>query len=149
MAKINKVDWQYAYLEKLKSPKVRRLMGEKGVVIDGSLEPQIEQITSAGFPSWSLYNNTRKYLLGAVSTSLTFGYLSYKGDVSELVDNLKSCREAIPREEKVGPAIGRISSEGTGRNKHIIVNFNYRVGRLGSDLSLTRDQEISNTFKIK
>lgn len=37
-------------------------MGEKGVVIDGSIEPQIEQITPAGFPSWSLYNNTRKYL---------------------------------------------------------------------------------------
>ncbi len=64
-------------------------MGKKGVVIDGSLEPQIEQITSAGFPSWSLYNNTRKYLLGAVSTSLNFGYLSYKGEVSELVDNPK------------------------------------------------------------
>ncbi|WP_191559862.1 hypothetical protein [Metabacillus idriensis] len=29
------------------------------------------------------------------------------------------------------------------------MNFNYRVCRLGSDLSLTRDQEISNTFKIK
>jgi hypothetical protein len=117
--------------------------------LNGSLEPQIGQITSAGFPSWSLYNNTRKYLLGAVSTSLTFGYLSYKGDVSELVDNLKSCREAFPRKEKVGPAIGRISTGDTGRNQHIIVNFNYRVGRLGSDLSLTRDQEISNTFKIK
>lgn len=149
MTSSSKTDWQYAYLEKLKAPKVRMLLGERGIVVDGPLEPQIEQITSAGFPSWTLYNNTRRYLLGAVSTSITFAYLSYKGDYQNLLADFRTLMEDLSSHEQPGPIISRAIEAGGGPSKHIVVDFTFRVDKLGSDLSLTRDQKISSTFKLK
>lgn len=149
MASSSKTDWQYAYLEKLKAPKVRLLLGERGILVDGPLEPQIEQITSAGFPSWTLYNNTRRYLLGAVSTSITFAFLNYKGDYQNLLADFRSHMEELSSNEHPGPIITRAIEVGVGRSKHLVVDFSFRVDKLGSDLSLTRDQKISSTFKLK
>lgn len=145
----NKLDWHYAFIEKLKAKKLRRMMAERGVIIDGPIESQIEQLISAGIPSWSLYNLTRRYLLGSVSTSVTFGYLVYAGDYARLVTDLRTYMDAVPREESVGPYLTRVVQQGAGPSTHIVADFIYRVDRLGSDLSLTRDQKIANYFKIK
>lgn len=146
MSSTNLTDWQYAYQEKLKAPKVRMLLGERGVVIDGGIDPQIEQITSAGFPSWTLYNHTRRHLLGAVSTSISFGFLHYNGDYQDLLTDLRTHMEHLATEEQAGPTISRAIINGRGPSTHVLVDFTFRVDKLGSDLSLTRNQRISNTL---
>ncbi|GMA49413.1 hypothetical protein GCM10025857_07700 [Alicyclobacillus contaminans] len=149
MSSTSKVDWQYAYLEKLKAPKVRLLFGERGVVIDGQIAPQIEQITSAGFPSWTLFNHTRRHLLGAVSTSITFGFLQYNGEYRQLLADIHTLREELSNDEQSGPTISRAVIDGAGPSTHILVDFSFRVDKLGSDLSLTRNQKISSSFRLK
>lgn len=144
-----KPDWQYVHKEKLTAPQVRRLYAERGLLIDGPITSQLDQLCSAGFPSWTLYNLVRRYLLGATRTSVAFAYLSFNGGYEDLKQSFQVLRDELAIGAELGVALTRIVREGNGPSTHLAIDFSFRVDRLGSDVAITRDQIIPSTFRAK